>query len=325
MKAVVRSKYGSPDHLKIQEVEKPSPGNNEVLIRVNATTVNRTDCGILWGNPFIIRFFIGLLKPKYPFTGTDFAGTIESVGKNVKGFKAGDRVWGFTDNASGTHAQYIKISEDKALAIIPDNINYEQAAASAEGAHYAYNCIKKAKLSKGQNVLVYGATGAIGTAAVQILKYLEAIVTAVCNTKNMDLMKSLGADKVVDYTKDDFTKDDQKYHFVLDAVGKSTFAKCKPLLHAGGIYISTDLGPMAQNIFLPLITPLIGNKKVIFPIPGDVRGSILFIKDLLQKEKFKPVIDRKYPFEKIADAFKFVATGQKTGNVVINWEDDINS
>ncbi|HTF30530.1 MAG TPA: NAD(P)-dependent alcohol dehydrogenase, partial [Flavitalea sp.] len=283
------------------------------------TTVNKTDCGILWGKPFIIRFFLGLFKPKNPYMGTDFAGKIESVGKDVTLFKIGDRVWGFNDNGLGTQAQFMKISADKALTTIPENINYEQAAASAEGAHYAYNCIKKANVSKGQKVLVYGATGAIGSSAVQILKYFEAAVTAVCNTKNIELIRSLGADKVVDYTKEDFTKDDQKYNFVFDAVGKTSFGKCKKLLQDGGIYISTELGPSGQNIFLHFTTAILGNKKVIFPIPTDTRGSIFFIKDLIEKGKFKPVIDRKYSFENIVEAYKYVATGQKTGNVVITF------
>ncbi len=321
MKAVVRTKYGSPDDLKIKEVEKPVPGDNDVLIRVYATTVNKTDCGILWGTPFIIRFFTGLFKPKSPYTGTDFAGEIESVGRNVSAFKVGDRVWGFNDNGFGTHAQYMKIAADKAITTIPVNIDYEQAAASPEGAHYAYNCIKKAKVARGQKVLVNGTTGAIGSAAVQMLKYFDADITAVCNTQNIELVKSLGAGKVIDYTKEDFTKIDRQYNFVFDAVGKSSFAKCKPLLLPGGLYISTELGAGAQNIFLPLVTAITGNKKVIFPIPTDIKGSIEFIKGLIEKDKFKAVIDRRYPFGKIAEAYKYVATGQKTGNVVILWND----
>ena len=288
MKAVVRAKYGSPDVLKIKEIEKPTPDDNEVLIRIYATTVNRTDCGILWGKPFIIRFFTGLFKPNSPVTGTDFAGKIESVGKNVTSFKVGDKVWGFNDEGLGSHAQYMKILADKAFTTIPDNISYEQAAASAEGAHYAYNFIKKVKLRSGQKVLVNGATGAIGSAAVQLLKYFEADVTAVCNTKNIELVRSLGADKVIDYTNEDFTKDGQKYNFVFDAVGKSTFAKCKPLLLPGGVYMSSELGPGVQNPFLALITPITGGKKVIFPIPTDCKGSTLLSKILLKKKSSNP-------------------------------------
>lgn len=321
MKAVVRSKYGPPEVLRIQEVEIPIPKENEVLVKVCTATVNRTDCGILWAKPFIMRFFTGLFRPKFPGIGTDFAGKIEATGKNVSKFKVGDRVWGFNDTGKGTHAQYITRPEDSPILTIPDNISYEVAAASAEGAHYAYNCIKKVKLRAGDNVLVNGATGAIGSAVVQLLKYFGANITAVCNTKNIELVKSLGADKIIDYLREDFTKDDQKYHYIFDVVGKSTFAKCKPLLHPGGVYISSDLGPGNQNLYLPLIT-LFSNKRTIFPIPTNIMGSLVLIKKLLATGQFKPVIDRRYPLEKIAEAFNYVASGQKTGNVILDFEDN---
>jgi len=287
MKAIVCTKYGSPDVLELKEVEKPIPKDNEVLIKIYATTVNRTDCAMLRAEPFISRFVTGLFKPNKPIQGTEFAGKIEAVGKNVSSFKVGDMVFGFDDNNFGSHAQYMTILEDKALTTIPKNMTYEQAAASTEGAFYANNFINKVNLKSGQKVLVNGATGAIGSAAVQFLKYFGANITAVCNTNNIELVKSLGADKVIDYTKEDFTKEDQKYNFIFDTVGKSSFAKCKPLLQPSGVYISSELGYMAQNLFLALITPIIGNKKVIFPIPTDCRGSILFIKKLIEKEKFK--------------------------------------
>jgi len=317
MKAVVCTKYGPPDVLQFKDVTKPIPKDNEVLIKIHATTVNRTDCAILRAEPFFSRFVTGIFKPNKLILGTEFAGKIEAVGKNVTSCKVGDKVFGFDDNGSGSHAQYMTISEDKALTTIPRNITYEQAAASTEGAHYAYNFIKKVNLKSGQKVLVNGATGAIGSAAVQFLKYFGAKVTAVCNTKNIELVKSLGANKVIDYTKEDFTKDDQKYSFIFDTVGKSSFAKCKPLLQPGGVYMSSELGYMAQNLFLALITPIIGNKKVIFPFPTDLRGSVLFIKKLIEKGNFKAVIDRKYPLEQIVEAYKYVEKGQKTGNVVI--------
>ncbi len=324
MKAIVCTKYGSPDVLQLKEVEKPIPNDNEVLVKIHATTVNRTDCGILRAEPFITRFFTGIFKPKKLIPGTEFAGKIEAVGKNVSSCKVGDKVFGFDE---GSHAQYMTISEDKALTTIPRNITYEQAAASSEGAHYAYNIIKKVRLKSGQKVLVNGATGAIGSAAVQFLKYFGVNVTAVCNTKNIELVKSLGANKVIDYTKEDFTKDNQKYNYIFDTVGKSSFAKCKPLLQPGGVYISSELGSMSQNIFFALITPIIGNlpcrqagKKVIFPLPTDCKGSILFIKKLIEEGKFKTVIDRKYPLEQIVEAYRYVEKGQKTGNVVITVE-----
>ncbi len=318
MKAAVRTKYGSPDILEIKDIEKPATKDNEVLIRVYAATVNRTDCGILWGKPFIIRFFTGLCKPKLSVTGTDFAGEIEVVGKGVTSYNIGDRVFGFDDNGLGSHAQYMTIREDKPLAIIPGNLDYEQAAASLEGSHYAYNFIKKVDLESGQKVLVNGATGAIGSAAIQFLKYFDLYITAVCNTKNRELVKSLGANKIIDYENQDFTQDNEKYDFVFDAVGKSAFSKCKPLLKPHGTYISSELGPKKENPFLALVTPLWGREKVRFPFPTDIKGSIAFIKDLIEKEKFRPVIDRVYPLDKIAAAYNYVASGQKTGNVVIS-------
>ncbi len=325
MKAIVYTKYGPPDVLQLKEVEKPIPKDNEVLVKVYATTVNRTDCATIRAIPFFARLLTGIFKPKKQTPGTEFAGRIEEIGKDVKSLKVGDKVFGFDDTGLGSHAQYMTILEDKALTI-PENVTYEQAAASTEGAHYAYNFIKKVNIESGQKVLVNGATGAIGSAAVQLLKYLDVGVTAVCNTKNIELVKSLGADKVIDYTKEDFTKDEEKYNFVFDAVGKSSFAKCKPLLQSGGIYISSDLGYMAQNIFLPLITPIIkpmiGNKKAIAPIPTDIRRSILLIKKLIEEGKFKAVIDRKYPLEQIVEAYRYVETGHKTGNVVITVEHD---
>lgn len=320
MIAAIRSRYGLPEVLSIHEVDKPIPKKNEVLIGVHAATVNRTDCGILLAKPFIIRFFTGLFKPNHPITGTDFAGKIEAVGKKVSKFKIGDKVWGFKDAGNGTHAQYITISENGPLLTIPDNITYQQAAASSEGAHYAYNIIKKVKLKPGDNVLVNGATGAIGSAAVQLLKYFGANVTAVCKKDNAELVKSLGARKVIDYRTEDFSKDNQKYHYVFDTVGKSTFRKCKPLLYPGGIYIPSDLGPGAQNIYLPLITRFSGNKRVVFPIPTDIKGSLRLIKTLLEANQFQPVIDRTYPLEKIVEAYNYVLSEQKIGNVILTFE-----
>ena len=323
MKAIVYTKYGSPDVLQFKEVDKPTPGNNEVLVKVLATTVNRTDSATIRAIPFFARIITGLFKPKKQTPGTEFAGEIEEIGKDVTSIKVGDRVFGFNDQGSGAHAQYLKITEDNAVAI-PQNTSYEQAAASSEGAHYAYNMINKVDLKSGQKVLVNGATGAIGSAAVQLLKYFDVYVTAVCNSKNTELVKSLGADKVIDYAKKDFTKDEEKYNCVFDAVGKSSFAKCKPLLQSGGIYSSSDLGYMAQNIFLPIITPITSKlpgqsgKKTIFPMPVDVRRSLLLIKKLIEEGKFKTVIDRSYPLEEIVEAYRYVEKGQKTGNVVIN-------
>jgi len=322
MKAIVYHKYGSPDVLELKEIKKPTPNNNEVLIKVHATTVNRTDSATRLAKPFFARFFTGLVRPKKNILGTEFAGEIEAVGNEVTTFEVGGKVFGFSENNFGAHALYMTIPEEGSLTTIPKNTSYEQAAASTEGAHYAYNFINKVHIKSGQKVLVNGASGGIGSAMVQLLKYFNADITAVCGKKNIELVKTLGANRVIDYTTTDFTKDNQKYDFVFDAVGKSSFTKCKPLLQSGGVYISSELGWMAENIFFALVTPILGNKKVIFPLPTNSKGSVLLIKKLMEQGKFKAVIDRKYPLEQIADAYRFVETGQKTGNVVISLEEN---
>jgi NADPH:quinone reductase-like Zn-dependent oxidoreductase len=292
MKAIVCTKYGPPDVLQLKEVEKPTPKDNELLIKVYATTVNRTDCATRMAKPFFARFFTGLIRPKKTILGTEFAGEIESVGKNVTSFKVGDKVFGFNGIDFGAHAEYMIMPEDGFLTTMPANMTYEETAPSTEGAHYAHSFIRNANIQSGQRVLINGATGAIGSAALQLVKYFGAEVTAVCNTKNMALVKSLGADKVIDYTKEDFTKDDQMYDAVFDAVGKSSFSRCKSLLKPCGIYISSDLGYMAQNPILALVTPLIGKKKVMFPIPKHIDENIVLFKKLIEAGKFKAVIDR---------------------------------
>jgi len=317
MKTSFYSHYGSPDVLQIKEGNKPIPNKKEVLVKVYAATVNRSDCAMLLAKPFIMRFFTGLLKPNRTILGTDFAGQIETIGEGVQSFKVGDKVFGFDDGGLSSHAQYMIFSEDDAMAIIPKGLSYELAAASIEGAHYAYNMINKVDLLPGHRVLVNGATGAIGSAAVQLLKHFGAHVTAVCDKKNGSLMMTIGADIVIDYNQDDFTQKGDKYHFIFDAVGKNTFGKCKPLLEPGGAYISSELGPWAQNLFFALLAPMMGKKKVVFPFPENRKRSVLLIKQLMEEGKFSPVIDRRYPLEEIADAFNYVLKGYKTGNVII--------
>ncbi len=320
MKAITRTAYGQPeDVLQLKEIEKPIPKEDEILIRVYATTVNRTDCGILTGKPYIMRAFTGLWKPKDLVPGTDFAGQVEAIGKKVTTFSIGDRVFGLHDEGLSSHAEYMTIKADKAVTQIPDNIDYASAAASCEGAHYAANFLSRLKLKKGDKVLVNGATGAIGSAGLQLVKNLGMQVTAVGNTKNLELLRSLGADKVFDYEKEDFTKDDERYHLIFDAVGKSSFPACKHLLLPNGIYSSSELGPNAQNLYLPLITWIKGGKRVIFPIPRNCRKSILSMAKLLAEGRFKAVIDRTYPMEQVSDAYKFVMSGQKTGNVILDF------
>jgi NADPH:quinone reductase-like Zn-dependent oxidoreductase len=318
MKAITRTTYGGPEVLQLKEIPKPIPKENELLIRVHATTINRTDCGILTGKPYIIRAFTGLTKPRDLVPGTDFAGQVESIGKNVKSFKLGDRVWGLHDEGLASQAEYMTIRADKAVTRIPEKVSYEEAVVCAEGAHYAYNFLNKFKIYNSSKVLVNGATGAIGSASVQLLKYYGATVTAVGNTKNIELIKSLGADKVYDYQKEDFTQDTERYHFVLDAVGKSTFSKCKHLLLPKGIYVSSELGPNAQNLYLPLITKLKGGKRVVFPLPINCKRSIIFLTELLETGKFKGVVDKVYQPEQIMEAYNYVLSGQKTGNVILS-------
>jgi len=317
MKAAVHTIYRPPEVVKILDLPRPTLQNNEVLVKVMAATVNRTDCGFRSAEYFISRFWSGLFKPKYTVLGCEFAGIIDEIGDQVKDFKTGDRVFGYDDTKFGGHAEYKVISADSTIAGMSDSMRFEDAAPMTEGVHYALNAIRAAGVKPGQKVLVYGATGAIGSAALQLLKYFDTEVTAVCNTKNMDLIKSLGADYVIDYTAEDFTLIDRKFDFILDAVGKSSFGQCKPLLKAKGIYISTELGAFGQNVFLALFTPLMGAKKVLFPIPKISKTELDFFIDLYESGKFKPVIDRKYTLDQIVDAYKYVETGQKTGSVIL--------
>ena len=267
-------------------MDAPTPKDNEVLVKVQATTVNRTDCGFRAGTPFFTRFFTGLSRPKVTVLGSEFAGEVEAVGSGVTSFEVGDRVFGYSGlrhgSRFGAHAEYLAMPEDGLVATMPANVSFEEAAASTEGSHYALWFIRKAKVRSGQDVLVNGATGAVGSAAVQLLKSMGAQVTAVCDTRNVELVRDLGADRVIDYTAEDFTKDEQTYDVVLDAVGMSSFGRTKRLLKPGGIYVSGDWGPKAQNPVLALVTPLFGGKKVIFPLAKDdqemaryLNGSLL--------------------------------------------------
>jgi NADPH:quinone reductase-like Zn-dependent oxidoreductase len=317
MRAIIYTEYGPPEVAKLMEVSKPLPKDNEVLIKVYTSTVNRTDCGFRSAEYFISRFWSGLLRPKNQILGCEFAGIIEEIGQSVTLFKKGDKVFGFNDKTFGGHGEYLTIAETDALTTMPEELSFEKAATLTEGAHYALVDIKAAKVERGQNVLVYGATGSIGSAAVQLLKHFGAIVTAVCNTKNVELVKSLGADTVIDYQTQDFTITENKFEFIFDAVGKSSFGQCKPLLTKKGIYISTELGKNGENILFALITPFFGGKKLLFPMPYITKKDVIFLKELVKKGEFKPVIDREYKLDQIVEAYKYVESGQKTGNVVI--------
>jgi NADPH:quinone reductase-like Zn-dependent oxidoreductase len=317
MKAAVHKTYGRPDVVSLAEVTKPSPRDKDVLVAVHATTVNRTDCAYRAAKPFFVRTATGLTKPKRTVLGTEFAGVVVETGKDVTRFTVGDRVFGYNEGAFGTHAEFLSLPEDAAIAKVPDGVPLTTAAAGTEGSHYALAFIRVAGVEAGQEVLVYGATGGIGSAAVQLLKARDITVTAVCDTANVDLVKGLGADQVLDYTTGELDSHSHAYDAVFDAVGKLTFGRCRRLLKKRGAYLSSELGPWAQNIFLPLLT-LGAGKRVKFPFPKHDQRMIEHLGGLLASGAFKPVIDRHYPLDRIVEAYEYVETGRKTGNVVID-------
>ncbi|MBC7388001.1 MAG: NAD(P)-dependent alcohol dehydrogenase [Opitutaceae bacterium] len=317
MRAIVYTRYGPPDVVKLTDITKPIPKNNELLIKVYASTVNRTDAGFRSAEYFISRFWTGLLRPKFQVLGCEFAGIVEEIGKSVTTFKKADKVFGFNDQTCGGHGEYLTIAETDSVTTMPDNVNFYEAVAITEGAHYALVDIRAAKIKNGQNVLVYGATGAIGSSAVQLLKHFGTKVTAVCNSKNVELVKSLGADVVIDYQTQKFTDSNERYDFIFDAVGKSSFGECKPLLTKKGIYISTELGKYGENIFFALFTPILGGKKVLFPIPTINKSDVIFLKELVERGEYKPLIDREYKLDQIVEAYIYVESGQKIGNVIL--------
>lgn len=319
MKAAIYKAYGGSEEISIIEIPTPQPKEHEVLIRVKAATVNRTDCGWLRGKPWFIRFFSGFPYPKHKVLGTEFSGIIEAVGSHVTRFKPGDSVFGFSEFTFGTHAEFMVMPEQGTIANKPEHFSFEEAATLCEGGDYAMNDIKAMNLVPGKKILINGACGGIGSAAIQFAVHLGAEVTAVCTTETIELMKQLGAKHVIDYTKDDFTKANQTYDVVFDSVGKSSFFKCLPILHKRGIYISTELGFMSQNIFLSLFTPLFESKKVLFPFPIFKLKDVLYLYQLAELGVYKPVIDRVYDFSEILEAYKYVEKGQKVGNVVLRF------
>jgi NADPH:quinone reductase-like Zn-dependent oxidoreductase len=318
MKAAVRYQYASPEKIRIIDMPKPIPKTNQVLIRVMATTINRTDCGVLSGSPYIFRFFVGWPKPKNHILGTDFSGIVEEVGSMVTKFRVGDRVWGFEDEGLPSQAEYLAYGEDKNIMIIPEGLSFAEGAACAEGAHYALNFLNYVKLNPESRVLVNGATGGIGSAMVQFLKGQGVHVTATANTKNMDLIQSLGPDHVIDYEKEDFTKIGENFDVIFDTVGKSTFGKCKVLLKENGCYLSSELGEGIENLYLPLVTKIKGGKRVLFPIPSNIKGSMSSIQKMVIEGKFHPIIEKSFPLEHASEAYSYVASGKKTGNVVFD-------
>jgi NADPH:quinone reductase-like Zn-dependent oxidoreductase len=317
MRAVVFDRYGPPEVLRLEEVERPVPKDDEVLIKVHASTVNRTDVGLRSAEYFISRFFTGLLRPKRKIPGTELAGEVEAVGSAVTEFEVGDQVFGVSASTAGAYAEFVCMKQSAPLAHKPAGMTFEEAAAVPEGAILALSYLRRVDLRKRRKVLVYGASGSIGTAGVQLVRYFDADVTAVCNTKNLELVRSLGADRVIDYTREDFTKNGEAYDFIFDAVGKLSLKRCRGSLKPGAIYASTDLGPYWQNPFLALWTSRIGDKKVLFPIPRYTKKDVLFVKELVEAGKYRAVIDRRYLLEDVVEAHRYVETGQKTGNVVL--------
>ena len=318
MRAAVRTSYGPPDVVRIAEVDKPTAKDNQVLVKVHATTVNRTDCGFRAGRPFFVRVLTGLPLPRVTVLGSEFAGEVEAVGSGVTSFQVGDRVFGFKGLPFGAHADYMAIPQDGFLATMPAQLSFQEAAPSTEGSHYALSFIRKAKVRSGQDVLINGATGAIGSAAVQLLKHLGANVTAVCGTEHLELVKGLGADRVIDYTAQDFTRDTQRYDVVLDAVGKSSFLRCRRLLKPRGVYLSSEFGPLSQNLVLALITPLRRGRKVMMNLGRDDPQMAGYFQEVLESGAFRPLVDRRYRLEEIVEAYRYVETGRKIGNVVIS-------
>jgi NADPH:quinone reductase-like Zn-dependent oxidoreductase len=318
MRAVVCDRYGPPEVLRLEEVERPVPAEDEVLVRIHATTVTRSDCGVRSGAPFVARFFTGLRRPKRRILGMELAGEVEAVGAAVTEFEVGDRVFGvggLFGMRAGTHAEFVCMRESHPPAQMPPSMTYEEAAAVCDGVMLALNGLRPANLREGTRILVYGASGSIGTAAVQLAKHFGANVTAVCNTKNVELVRSLGADEVIDYLTEDFTKNGETYDVVFDAVGKQSFRRCRRSLNPGGAYIATDGW---ANLVLPLVTRWIGDRKVLFPIPPRyTKKNVLFLKELIETGQYRAVIDRTYPLEDVVEATRYVETEQKTGNVVL--------
>ena len=315
MKAAVRTKYGPPSVVQISEVAQPSPGVGEVLIKVHATTVNRTDCAYRGGKPFLARAAYGPFGPRVRILGNEFAGRIDEVGAGVSEFTAGDRVFGYNEGPFGAHAEYLVTKESASLTTMPEGTTYQGIAPAFEGAHYALSMINAAKILSGQRVLVYGATGGIGSAAVQLSNIFGMEVTAVCHAEHVELVRGLGADRVIDLQG--FVTDDRTYDVVIDAVGKTSYGACKRSLTPHGIYLSSELGPYSQNPFLAITTPLLRGKKVKFPIPTHNQQMVRYFKGLIESGRFTPLIDRTYPLEQIFEAYEYVETGQKLGNVVI--------
>jgi NADPH:quinone reductase-like Zn-dependent oxidoreductase len=314
MRAVVHDRYGLPEVLRVEEVERPVPGDDEVLVRVHATTVSRSDCAFRAAKPFVSRVVTGVRRPKWRVPGLDLAGEIEAVGEAVREFAVGDRVFGVNPLRYGAHAEFVCMRESAPLATMPSGVTFEEAAAVCDGAILTLNCLRLVDL-RGRRLLVYGASGSMGTAGVQLGKYFGAHVTAVCNTKNLELVRSLGADEAIDYTQEDFTRNGKTYDAIFDAVGKQSFRRCRRSLAKGGTFLPTDGW---SNLALGVLVRRIGDSRVRVSLPPRYRKEdVLFLKGLLESGSYRAVIDRTYPLEQVVEAARYVETEQKTGNVVL--------
>lgn len=320
MKVCVYERYGPPEVLQLKEVEKPTPKNNEVLIKTRATTVTSGDwrvrsLNVPTGFGLIIRLVLGVSRPKQPILGTELAGVVESVGKDVRKFKVGDQVFAFSDTAMGCHAEYKCMPEDGALALKPANLTFDEAAALSFGGMTALDFFNRAKLQRGERVLINGASGGVGTAAVQLARHFGADVTGVCSTANVELVRSLGASHVIDYTKEDFTQNGETYDVIVDTVGTAPFPRSKASLKEGGRLLMVLAG-LPDMLQIPWVSMTSG-KKVIAGPAATRTEDLRFLAKLAETGEFKPVIDRRYPFEQIAEAHRYVDTGRKKGNVII--------
>jgi NADPH:quinone reductase-like Zn-dependent oxidoreductase len=315
MRAVIHDRYGTPDVLRLADVERPVPKEDELLVRIHAASVTRTDCGLRRAKPFMSRAITGLRRPKRAILGMEFAGEVEAVGSSVSEFHVGERVFGV--KGFGANAEFVCVRETAAVAHMPAGMSFEEAAAVCDGVCMALSCLRKADLRPGRSVLVYGASGSIGVAAVQLLKHFELDVTAVCNTKNVELVRSLGADEVIDYEQTDFTKNGKTYDVILDAVGKHSFRRSRRSLKPGGIFITTDLGFMWHAPLVALVTLWFGDKRSTIGVARYKQEDVLLAKALVEAGKYQSVIDRSYPLADVIEATRYVETGQKTGNVVL--------
>jgi len=315
VRAAVHDRYGPAAVLQVEEVAQPVPKDDEIRIRVHAATVSRTDTALRAGEPFFSRFITGVRKPKRRILGSDFAGDVDAVGGGVTEFAAGDRVFGINPWKFGTHAEFVCVAATGAVTQMTAAMAFEDAAAVCDGGILALNAVRPARLHHGQRILVYGASGSIGTAGVQLARHFGADVSAVCSTKSIGLVKSLGADDVIDYTQQDFTKNGRRYDAILDAVGKLTFHHCRGSLKPGGAYLATD---GLRNLVLSPWTAVVGDKRVRFSIPPRfTKQDVLFLRGLIEAGEYRAVIDRRYPLEQVVDATRYVETKQKTGNVVL--------